>query len=70
MTRKLLIGLIRSYQIFLSPIFPSSCRFVPCCSEYAMEAVKVHGAFKGSCLAIRRLMRCRPLGPAGYDPVP
>ncbi|MCL5124695.1 MAG: membrane protein insertion efficiency factor YidD [Deltaproteobacteria bacterium] len=67
---RILIALIRSYQIFLSPLFPSSCRFVPSCSEYAIEAMKRHGAFKGSYLVLRRLIRCRPLGPSGFDPVP
>ncbi|MGC8660543.1 MAG: membrane protein insertion efficiency factor YidD, partial [Desulfomonilaceae bacterium] len=55
--KRILIALIRSYQVFLSPIFPSSCRFVPTCSEYAIEAMERHGAFKGSYLVFRRLLR-------------
>ncbi|MGA8832081.1 MAG: membrane protein insertion efficiency factor YidD [Desulfomonilaceae bacterium] len=69
MTR-IFIALIRSYQIFLSPLFPSSCRFVPSCSEYAIEAVRRYGALRGLYLIVRRLIRCRPLGPTGFDPVP
>ncbi|MFA6222961.1 MAG: membrane protein insertion efficiency factor YidD [Desulfomonilaceae bacterium] len=70
MTRKFLIALIRSYQIFLSPIFPSSCRFIPTCSEYALEAIESHGPLRGTYLALRRFLRCRPFGPKGFDPVP
>lgn len=58
------------YQIFLSPLLPSSCRFYPTCSQYAREAVLKYGVFKGSWLALNRLARCRPFGPGGYDPVP
>ncbi|HTY21675.1 MAG TPA: membrane protein insertion efficiency factor YidD [Desulfomonilaceae bacterium] len=63
-------GLIRLYQVLLSPLFPSACRFYPTCSEYAREAVLVHGVFTGSILALKRLIRCRPFGPGGFDPVP
>jgi hypothetical protein len=63
-------GLIRLYQILISPLFPSACRFYPTCSEYAREAVLTYGMFKGSFLAIKRLLRCRPFGPGGFDPVP
>ena len=63
-------GLIRLYQVLLSPLFPSACRFYPTCSEYAREAVRVHGVFTGSILALKRLIRCRPFGPGGFDPVP
>ncbi|MDA8405753.1 MAG: membrane protein insertion efficiency factor YidD [Deltaproteobacteria bacterium] len=69
MTR-IFIALIGLYQIFLSPLFPSSCRFVPSCSEYAIEAVQRYGALRGLYLILRRLIRCRPLGPSGFDPVP
>lgn len=65
-----LVALIRSYQLLLSPLFPSSCRFFPTCSEYAKEAVVAHGVLKGSWLVFRRLLKCRPFGPGGYDPVP
>jgi uncharacterized protein len=68
--RLLLLGLIRFYQICLSPIIPSSCRFYPSCSAYAFEAVAKRGAWEGTRLAVRRLLRCRPWGGQGYDPVP
>jgi uncharacterized protein len=68
--RLLLLGLIRSYQICLSPIIPSSCRFYPSCSAYAFEAIAKWGAWGGTRLAVRRLLRCRPWGDHGYDPVP
>ena len=66
--RRLLAGLIRGYQIGLSPLLPPSCRFYPSCSQYALEAVNRHGALKGSWLAARRLARCHPFHPGGYDP--
>jgi len=62
--------LIRAYQLFISPVLPPSCRYLPSCSQYAMEAVETHGALKGSWLALRRLARCHPWGGSGYDPVP
>ena len=68
--RRLLAGLIRGYQIGVSPLLPPSCRFYPSCSQYALEAVNRHGALKGSWLAARRLARCHPFHPGGYDPVP
>ena len=68
--QRLLVGLIRLYQIALSPYFGSQCRFTPTCSEYAKDAVKKHGAFKGAWLAIRRIGRCHPYHPGGHDPVP
>ena len=68
--RLLLLGLIRFYQVCLSPITPSSCRFYPSCSAYAYEAVEKWGAWEGSRLTIHRLLRCRPWGGHGYDPVP
>jgi putative membrane protein insertion efficiency factor len=70
MTAKLLIILIRAYQVVLSPFFGGACRFLPSCSAYAIEAIAVHGAVRGSVLALRRLSRCHPLGRAGVDPVP
>lgn len=66
----LLILPIRFYRKFISPFTLPSCRFVPTCSEYAIEAIKKHGPFKGFWLALRRLLRCRPGGGFGYDPVP
>jgi len=68
--RLFLLGLVRFYQICLSPIIPSSCRFYPSCSAYAYEAVEKWGAWEGARLAVRRLLRCRPWGGHGYDPVP
>jgi uncharacterized protein len=70
MTAKLLILLIRVYQVVLSPFVGGACRFQPSCSAYAIEAVATHGAWRGSLLAARRLSRCHPLGRAGFDPVP
>jgi uncharacterized protein len=68
--RRLLMALIRLYQRFVSPALPASCRFHPSCSQYALEAVTRHGAIKGSWLAARRLARCHPFHPGGFDPVP
>ena len=70
MTAKLLIVLIRAYQVVLSPFVGGACRFLPSCSAYAIEAVGTHGAMRGSILAVRRLSRCHPFGRAGFDPVP
>ena len=64
------IGLIRFYQVCISPYFPSSCRFTPTCSQYALEAFRKHGVLKGFYLTVRRLLRCHPFGGSGYDPVP
>ncbi|MBN2610302.1 MAG: membrane protein insertion efficiency factor YidD [Bacteroidales bacterium] len=61
---------IRIYQYTISPLLPNSCRHIPTCSEYAVEAIRVHGIFKGSWLALRRILRCHPWGTYGYDPVP
>lgn len=68
--KKLLIKLIRFYQKKLSPAKKPCCRFIPTCSSYAIEALEVHGAIKGSLLAIYRIIRCNPLFKGGYDPVP
>jgi hypothetical protein len=70
MTAKLLVGLIRLYQMALSPFLGGACRFLPSCSAYAIEAITIHGAVRGSILAVRRLSRCHPLGRSGVDPVP
>ena len=64
------LGLIKFYQACLSPLIPSSCRFYPSCSAYAYEAVERWGAWRGVRLALARLMRCRPYGGQGFDPVP
>ncbi|CAA7624346.1 membrane protein insertion efficiency factor YidD [Magnetospirillum sp. UT-4] len=66
----LLRGLVRAYQLLVSPILPPSCRFTPSCSSFAMEALARHGAVKGTWLAICRVARCHPWNDGGYDPVP
>lgn len=66
----ILNGLVRAYQLTLSPILGGSCRFEPSCSHYALEAIDRHGAWKGARLTAARLLRCHPFGSAGYDPVP
>jgi putative membrane protein insertion efficiency factor len=63
-------AVIRSYQLVLSPLLPPSCRYLPSCSDYAVEAIGRHGALVGVGLAARRLVRCHPWGGSGYDPVP
>jgi putative membrane protein insertion efficiency factor len=67
---RMLRGLIRLYQLVLSPILPPSCRYLPSCSEYAIEALASHGVLAGLWLAARRIARCHPWGGSGYDPVP
>ncbi|MFZ5801585.1 MAG: membrane protein insertion efficiency factor YidD [Candidatus Omnitrophota bacterium] len=64
------VVLIRFYQAVLSPVLGHGCRHVPSCSEYLLEAIRVHGVVKGNWLGLRRLLRCHPWGTAGYDPVP
>lgn len=66
----LLIAPIRFYRRFISPYTPPSCRYTPTCSQYAIEALRKHGPFKGTWLAVRRILRCHPWGGHGYDPVP
>jgi putative membrane protein insertion efficiency factor len=68
--KSILLALIRGYQYFFQPLLGSNCRFAPSCSEYAREALDRHGALKGSWLALRRVLRCHPYHPGGYDPVP
>ena len=68
--KQILILFVRAYQIILSPLFYGCCRFEPSCSNYAIEALKVHGALKGTILAVWRILRCHPFGAHGYDPVP
>jgi putative membrane protein insertion efficiency factor len=65
-----LIALIRLYQLTLSPWLGAPCRFEPTCSHYALVAIRRFGPLRGSCLALRRMLRCHPWGPTGYDPVP
>jgi uncharacterized protein len=66
----LMRGLIRAYQLVLSPLLLPSCRYLPSCSDYAAEAIARHGAARGCWLALGRLLRCHPWGGSGYDPVP
>ena len=69
--KKILIAIIRFYQRNISPYKGgATCRFVPTCSQYALEALEKYGAVKGSLLAIRRILRCHPISKGGYDPVP
>jgi putative membrane protein insertion efficiency factor len=68
--KTLLLRLLRGYKRRISPHLPPACRFLPTCSEYAIEAVERFGALRGSWLAARRVLRCNPLFPGGYDPVP
>jgi uncharacterized protein len=70
LTQRILLAAIRGYQLMFSPMFAGSCRFVPSCSVYAVEAVRRHGAIRGSVLSLKRLARCRPLARHGFDPVP
>ncbi|AGY58458.1 membrane protein insertion efficiency factor YidD [Gloeobacter kilaueensis] len=69
-TRRVATGAIRFYQRFLSPLTPPSCRFVPTCSEYTRQAIDRFGVIRGVWLGSRRLCRCHPWHPGGYDPVP
>ena len=62
--------LLRAYQLLISPLLGPRCRFYPSCSQYAIEAVQLHGSLRGSWLGLRRLLRCHPWHPGGYDPVP
>jgi len=67
---RLLRGLVRAYQVFVRPWLPPACRYQPTCSEYALAALQIHGAVRGTWLATRRICRCHPWGGAGHDPVP
>ena len=68
--RSAVSGALRAYKRFVSPMMPPACRFHPSCSEYAAEAVEVHGALKGGLLAAGRVLRCNPWSAGGFDPVP
>ena len=67
--QRVMLQLLRAYKWAISPMFPPACRYVPTCSEYAMEAVERHGAVRGGMKALARLLRCHPLANGGYDPV-
>ena len=69
-TARLLIVVVGAYRRWVSPALPPRCRFHPSCSAYAAEALREHGAARGSALTLRRLLRCQPFHPGGYDPVP
>lgn len=64
------LGLIRVYQLFVSPLLGANCRYVPSCSEYAADALRQYGAIRGGWLALKRIMRCHPWGGSGHDPLP
>ena len=64
------IGIIRLYQQLISPLFMPRCRYTPTCSEYALNAIRKHGPFRGGWLTIKRILKCHPFGGNGYDPVP
>ncbi|RUO26982.1 membrane protein insertion efficiency factor YidD [Aliidiomarina minuta] len=64
------IALIRGYQLIISPLLGPRCRFMPTCSEYAIQAIRLHGVVKGSWLALKRIGKCHPGNPGGFDPVP
>jgi putative membrane protein insertion efficiency factor len=66
---KALIAVIKGYRAIVSPMFPPTCRFTPTCSEYFIQALEKYGIFKGSWLGIRRILRCHPFSPGGYDPL-
>jgi uncharacterized protein len=67
--RAIMIGLIRTYKLVISPLLPSACRFHPTCSEYMKDAIEKHGVLKGVGLGLRRLSRCHPFHQGGFDPV-
>ncbi len=66
----ILISLIKAYRSWISPLFLPSCRFQPTCSQYSLEAIEKFGTFRGTYLAIKRILSCHPFHPGGYDPVP
>lgn len=67
--KKIILLLIRGYRIFISPLKPPTCRFVPTCSEYALQAIEKHGIMHGGRMAVGRILRCHPFNPGGYDPI-
>ena len=69
-TRACALGIIRCYQVMISPILGPACRFYPTCSEYAKEAIEHHGMIRGTGLTVKRVLKCHPFHPGGYDPIP
>ncbi|MDD3167871.1 MAG: membrane protein insertion efficiency factor YidD [Eubacteriales bacterium] len=69
MLKRIIMLLIRGYQKFISPMFPATCRFYPTCSQYFLQAVEKYGACRGSFLGIKRILKCHPFHPGGYDPL-
>ena len=67
--KQIAIVLIKCYRLFISPLKPPTCRFMPTCSEYALQAIEKYGIIRGGKMAIRRILRCHPFHPGGYDPV-
>lgn len=68
--KRITLGIIRLYQRFISPLLPGACRFYPTCSHYTYQAIEKYGVLKGGLLGLKRLARCHPFNPGGYDPVP
>ncbi|UTH01894.1 membrane protein insertion efficiency factor YidD [Macrococcoides canis] len=68
--KQLLLGLIKFYRKYISPMTPPACRFHPTCSQYGLEAIETHGAMKGGYLTVKRILKCHPFHPGGFDPVP
>lgn len=68
--KTVMLGCIRFYQRFISPLFPPTCRYQPTCSQYGVEAIQYHGAIKGGWLTLKRILRCHPFHKGGFDPVP
>lgn len=68
--KQLLLSLIKFYRKFISPMTPPACRFHPTCSQYGLEAIETHGAMKGGYLTVKRILKCHPFHPGGFDPVP
>jgi putative membrane protein insertion efficiency factor len=67
---RILVSIVKAYQLVLSPFFGQQCRFYPTCSHYAVEAIQKHGALRGSYYTVRRLLRCHPWCDGGHDPIP
>jgi uncharacterized protein len=70
MFKKIAIAFVKFYQYAIRPLLPNACRFTPSCSQYSIEAINKYGAFKGSWLGLKRILRCHPWGGHGYDPLP